>query len=77
MIAGALGEESFAPSQKVTNRWESFDVAKSGRAGEPWSGADDGYEGAQGKSKRGCLHQGIPNQNLASSQNSKLAANWL
>lgn len=77
--AGALGEESFSPSPKVTVRWGSLDTVKRGRLG--WGSrfrvSGEGLGGAHGKSRCGFLHQGIPHQNLASSQNSKLAVNWL
>lgn len=53
-------------------------MATGGRRDESSSGlSGDGTGGAQGKSKRGFLHHGIPYQSLASCQNSKLAVNWL
>ena len=72
--AGTMGDESFAPSPKVTIRWETFDAARSGRSGGSRV-SDRGMGGAHGKSKRGFLHHGMPHQNFASSQNSKLSVN--
>ena len=79
MRAGVLGEEGFSPSPKVTVRWESFDAEESGRPDDSRSIfiSDHVLEGAQLKSKIGSFHHGMPCQDLASSQNSTLAVNWL